>query len=631
MEDITFRDRFRYTVDNIFSKGTAALILWLAILSLIVILIAAAFVTLTGAHMEGEETVSFLEAAWRSMMRTLDAGTMGGDTGWGFRLIMFGVTVGGVFVISTLIGVLTTAVEGKLEELRKGRSRVIESGHTIILGWSEQIFAIISELAAANQNQPRSSIVILGEKDKVEMEDEIRDKISATGRTRIVCRSGSPMEMEHLSIVSLNSAKSIIVLSPDQEEGADAGVIKTVLAITNHPNRHAGPFHIVAELRDPKNDEIARVIGKDEVEWIQVGNLVARIIAQTCRQSGLSVIYTELLDFGGDEIYFSAQVALEGRTYAEALKCFEKNAVMGISDGKIAALNPPMSTILKPGEQLILIAADDDKIFYNPAPQAFQPAAIIEADAAAPAPEKTLILGWNWRGLTILSELDNYVAHGSEVVIVASQEDVERTIRHHARLLHNQKVAFVEGDTTDRTTLDGLELSRFDHIILLSYSDTLTTQQADSRTLIALLHLRDISDKTGTDFSIVSEMLDVRNRNLAEVTRADDFIVSDKLVSLMLSQVSENKGLNAVFTDMFDPEGSEIYLKPAAQYVKTGQALNFYTVLEAAARRGETAIGYRLVKFSHDASRAYGVTLNPAKSEAVTFEPDDKIVVLAND
>src|SRR5512136_2820034 len=105
-------------------------------------------------------------------MRTFDAGTMGGDTGWGFRLVMLGVTIGGVFVISTLIGVLTAGVEGKLEELRKGRSRVIESGHTAILGWSEQIFTIISELAVANENQPRSCLVILADRDKVEMEEE---------------------------------------------------------------------------------------------------------------------------------------------------------------------------------------------------------------------------------------------------------------------------------------------------------------------------------------------------------------------------------------------------------------------------------------------------------------------------
>ena len=50
-------------------------------------------------------------------------------------------------------------------------------------------------------------------------------------------------------------------------------------------------------------------------------------------------------------------------------------------------------------------------------------------------------------------------------------------------------------------------------------------------------------------------MLDLRNRELAEVTQADDFIVSDQLISLMLAQVAENKHLNAVFADLFDPRG----------------------------------------------------------------------------
>ena len=84
----------------------------------------------------------------------------------------------------------------------------------------------------------------------------------------------------------------------------------------------------------------------------------------------------------------------------------------------------------------------------------------------------------------------------------------------------------------------------------------------------------------------------MRNRELAEVTKADDFIVSDKLISLLMSQVSENKYLMRVFEDLFDADGSEIYLKPAGSYVETGRPVNFYTVVESARRRGEVAIGY---------------------------------------
>ena len=179
--------------------------------------------------------------------------------------------------------------------------------------------------------------------------------------------------------------------------------------------------------------------------------------------------------------------------------------------------------------------------------------------------------------------------------------------------------------------LDGLGLPEYDQVVLLCYSDTMNEQEADARTLITLLHLRDMAEKGGHDFRIVSEMLDVRNRELAEVTQADDFIVSNKLTSLMLSQVSENPGLNAVFADLFDPEGSEIYLKPAGDYVEPGREVNFYTVAAAARRRGEVAIGYRFEADAKNAEKAYGVAVNPKKAGKVTLGEKDWVVVLAED
>ena len=173
-------------------------------------------------------------------------------------------------------------------------------------------------------------------------------------------------------------------------------------------------------------------------------------------------------------------------------------------------------------------------------------------------------------------------------------------------------------------------MADYDHVIVLAYS-TLEPQEADAKTLVTLLHLRDMAEKDETPFSIVSEMLDLRNRELAEATQVDDFIVSEHLVSLMMSQLSENADLMDVFTDIFDPEGSEIYLKPIGNYVITGEPINFYPVVEAARRRGETALGYRMTSEANDAGKSYGVHTNPKKSELVTFAKDDKIIVIAED
>jgi hypothetical protein len=43
------------------------------------------------------------------------------------------------------------------------------------------------------------------------------------------------------------------------------------------------------------------------------------------------------------------------------------------------------------------------------------------------------------------------------------------------------------------------------------------------------------------------------------------------------------------------------------------------------------AIGYRIISQMHDAGKSYGVRTNPKKSEEVTFAPEDKIIVLAEE
>src|SRR5690606_9759404 len=122
--------------DNTMSKGPGALILWLAILTAVMIVITTILVLVFSILPEGEDgsAMGVGETLWQTLMRAMDAGTVAGDSGWGFRLIMFIVTLGGIFILSTLIGILSSGIDEKLQELRKGRSFVVEKNHQLILG-----------------------------------------------------------------------------------------------------------------------------------------------------------------------------------------------------------------------------------------------------------------------------------------------------------------------------------------------------------------------------------------------------------------------------------------------------------------------------------------------------------------
>ena len=625
MKKSFFSERLRYTFDNAMSKGLVALIIWLGLVTLAIILVVSLAVWFGEISTES----SLGEQFWAYLAQTVHANPMT-DKPWSHRLPQLTITYTGLFVTGALIGILTSGMNNRFSELRKGRSKVLESGHTVILGWSPKVYPVLSELVVANANKAESCIVVLGNNDKVAMEDEIRDKIGDTGRTRIVCRRGDPLEVADLGIVSLDTAKSVIILAPTGD-GQDSIVIKTMLAITKTSAKAHGSFHIVAEIHDRKNMAVAGIAGGDQAEPLFTGSLIARIMAQTCRQPGLPAVYTELLNFAGDEIYFRAEPGLVGKTFGEALLAYEDSTAIGLyPKGGNVKLNPPMSTLIENGDQVIAISRDDDTLRLSGRKDLHINAhAIQEAPAADESPEHILILGWNSRATSIINELDKYAAPGSTVTVVADFADGQAEIERRCSGLKNQTATFQKGDTTDRSVLDGLSLESCQHVILLAYSDDLDIQQADARTLVTLLHLRDIAKLTGTSFSIVSEMLDIHNQELAEEERADDFIVSDRLISLVLSQISENRALGAVFGDLFDPRASEIYLKPAEGYVKLGEPVNFYTVTESARRRGEAALGYRRQAHATNSARKYGVVLNPRKSSPITFQTGDKVIVLA--
>ncbi|MEO3884657.1 TrkA C-terminal domain-containing protein [Nonomuraea sp. B5E05] len=619
MSKITFRERARYWFDNTMSRGTASLIGWLAMVS-VALLVVVTVLTLWLAPNEPEGVTGPGHVLWIALMHALSPGKISSDEGsTAYMTVMFAGSLGGIFIVSMLVGLLSNGLKQKVDRLRKGRSRIVESGHTVVLGWSDQIFTIVAELSKAQASQRSSVIAILAERDKLEMEDQIREQAGNLGKTRVVCRTGRPTEPHDLDLMNLAAARSVVVLSPERED-PDAHVIKILLALAKREGVHPPA---VAALTSSRNIAAARLAGGQEVLLVDSDDTASRLIVQSSRQSGMSVVCMDLLNFDGGEIYLRTPKKLVGVTYGEALHAYQTASVIGLRRPSGVVLNPPGDTVIDADDQVIVIAHDDSHVRLAAGMPYVEEGAIVGTQRTPAEPERMLLLNWNGRAEQIVRYLDGYVAPGAVLEIAADHPKAGTGLAGLANLTVNVK----DCDTTDRFALESLGVGLFQHVIVLS-DDRFEPHHSDTRTLMTLLQLRDMQRALGEHYSIVSEMHDENNRSLAEVTEADDIVISDTVIGLLLAQLAENRHLADVFGYLFDSRGSEIYPRPAVSYVKTGVKVSFSTVVESARRRGETAIGYRKNTARNDPPH-YGIVLNPDKSEPIVLEGADSVIVLA--
>ena len=616
MKKITWKQKFQYKFDNVMSKGTISLIGILFLITLLVVSLAGIIVGLMSSSDMG-----IGKSIWVSLMHAIDAGTLAGDDGnWIFILLMTVVTICGLFITSMLISILNAGVEEKMTSLQKGKSIVLEKNHIVLLGFNENALNILSELILANENQKDEVVVVMDDMDKTMMEDAIHQRIPDTKTTRIICRSGRIDSFDDLSICSLETCRSIIL---NVEE--DAKTIKAILACVNmlekSDNKDA---YVIAMIREIENLKAAQIAGADRAEILYFKRTIARLLAHASRQPGISTVFTNLLGYDGDEIYVEKLAGSQGKTIEQLNLMLKKSVVIGIVRDGIPCVNPDKSEIVQMNDELIIIEEDDGTSHLEAKAHEVDSGRFSKIGDVAPLQQTSLILG-NGELLTlVLSELDHYAAPGS-VVVAANPEWKSDTEIENLIALENIKVIQKTCDIYSSKVLEELISTHPENVMILTDS-SLEDEKADANTLLLLLQLSNITENTGIDFTVASEMRKVQNQELAKVTKVNDFVVSSNITALMMTQISQIRQQRAILEDLLDEDGSEFYRKPISRYISCDQPVDFYTLTSAAARYGEIAIGYQIVK-----GKKLTTICNPCKEEKIQFTQDDALIVIAED
>jgi len=341
----------------------------------------------------------------------------------------------------------------------------------------------------------------------------------------------------------------------------DIETIKIILALKHSSFYQAdNPYHAVCTIKEYNNLQVVNDIGENKIEVIFMAQMKSKVFARSCLHPGLSSVYKNIFSFIGEEIYFDFKEEFVGKTFDSIVQTIEGAAVIGVwQDGK-SIINPDNNLIFQANDQIIYISNDNNNISLS-------------------------------QGLT--AKYPNPKFASFEVII---------------------------GNTFELSVLQQFNLKEYDTIAIFANKDV-TEENADAETLLTLLHLDNLRKQQRANPSIVLEIEESVNAEALKYIRVDDFLISNLLVSKIMTQIAQNRYLNTVIHELVSEEGNEFYLKRANAYVSMNKEYPFYALVQAGQLRDHVVVGYK--KYGED------VVLNPPKDELLSFTPKDRLVVVS--
>lgn len=637
------RQKFRYWFENFISKGGTSVFISLLVLFIISLIITTVVRTiLLAVNPDFDLFKDFFEHFWVVFLELTDPGTLGVETDiwfmiWGTVTILIGLVI-----FSMLIAFITTQVENVMHNFRKGKSRVIESGHTLILGWNERVFGIIRELIIANESEKHACVVVLADENKEVIDDVINKEFPDSKGTKIVTRSGDASSLSELKRVNAKDVKSVIILArcPDsacQEDKdiSDIGVIKTILALLAFQEKE-NMFPIIAEIFSPDKRKLLETLDYNNVISLNSWEILGKFLVQTSRSSGLEIVYNNILSFDGSEIYLYKNY-FRNIPFNELVFHFKDGIPIGIlkSDGSLN-IKPSADTVLNKDDKLFILAEDDSTIHFNKN-KLYKPDEYPFPDVKIKRSiEKELILGWHSIASIVIAEYSDFLLEGStiDIVIDNPSEKTRKEIEHLKTTYNSLKINIISGNPLILDTLSKINPFSYNNVIILAQNEyDYSPEKVDSDTLVILLLLRRLQEKGKYDTKhtkIITQVLNSENQELIQQSNVDDFIISNKLITMIMAQISENPEIKKLYDYLLREEGSEIYLKPCSYYFKELPVkVPFMDMIVAAQKRNEICLGLRISKYSKNPSENFGITVNVKKDNVYDISADDFLVVLA--
>jgi hypothetical protein len=298
-----------------------------------------------------------LRMVWEKVFITVQVLTTGAFANYdairgGERAVFLAGLLMGIILVAILLAIITEAFSTRMAKIAEGKTKVVERGHTLILGWNESTIRIVCQIAFLRRGflkqnetwarfffwwlrvQPsspvaRAPVIVMADNlTKEEMDSQLKAALAERGisphRTCIgwdvVCRVGKPDDPHDLIRVNAHEATAILITTTEKDlemehksngKLKNGATIRTLLALRHvlYSNEHAldtmdaRNIRIVSQFcRTCEYSDSATFVspkGHRIVFNLDLNYFTNALMFWCAAKPGLSQVYLQILNFVG--------------------------------------------------------------------------------------------------------------------------------------------------------------------------------------------------------------------------------------------------------------------------------------------------------------------------------------------
>lgn len=464
--------------------------------------------------------------------------------------------IGMILFTGTIIALTTNAIKDYFQKKKEGSGKIILDNHIVILNWNNKVPELVADLLHIEDS--KLEVVILADIDKIYAEKQILNSLNKEKynendlkKLSVMVKPGDPLLQTELNDISIENAKSILIMNKDTHESvikgmskSDLNVIKVILSIGRINFNYDPP--IVAEIKrietKKKIEIMSNVVNslhEHKIMPICFDRRLGQIIAQTIINPYTEDVYLSLFSFEDSEIYYLPNTDFEYclNNYPEAIP------------------------VGRNGKDLFVLS-------LNNATKSIEEKKVIKP--------KELKIG------------NIEVTNNIEVYIVGKNNKLNfimDSFKEYEKLYDNDFKAYYVEESNIKEMISKLNTSTKHSTVVLLSDELQTIDSLDANVIDNLIYLQGNIKKENVN--IIVELLDPKNDHIIKDFDIENTIISNKIISLLLSKLALYKetapfyeNLLTIKSDLTGKDDQNIFIVKAKDCFNSVLPINFNSVKE---------------------------------------------------